>query len=274
MDRDISRRTGLGLLGSGLATSLAGCAGIFSDSQQSNTVTSAAGSSPTTATTTTQAETQTQTPTATEADTQTPQESINLKRPPAALLGLLIPSNPNSYNYPVVGSNDASQTVTFYGGWKCPYTKSFVLNGYQRILRDYVQSGDLRIKFRAVPYDNGEPFHGPDEPFAAQVGQAVWHTSPQAFWRYFAYVFANAQQTDGWATPRRMRKFVTTANAQPPQKIISQAQSRVYQQEIQQTMARVNSIPIEYIPRIVVNGTVTAPTVDLSATLKEIENVL
>nr|WP_255767639.1 thioredoxin domain-containing protein [Haladaptatus halobius] len=173
-----------------------------------------------------------------------------------------------------MGDGDAPVTATVYGAWKCPYTQNFVLEDMTSIIEQYVEPGNVALEFRAVAYEDGEGFHGPDEPRAARAGLAVWHFDPTSYWSYFGYLFQNQQSFDGWATIKRLLRFAKKAGVRHRDRIESEIESGSYQSQIEETMSRVQKIPIPAVPRVVVDGTVTVPTVAPERTRTQLERAL
>lgn len=258
MTQEPTRRRLLGLLGTGATVGLAGCSGVIGGSRPD-------GGTPT--------PTPTRTASSASETTERP-DTVEITEPPSGLLGVRVASPPDSSAYAVMGASDAPVTATVYGSWKCPYTQEFVLSQLGTLIRKFVKPGELKLRFRAAPYEDGEPLHGSDEPFVTRVGLAVWHRNPDAYWRYFAYAFENVQTIAGWATPERMRRLLAAAGVDSPEEIVAVARGDAHAAPIDRTMERVRSIPILRYPRIVVDGTVTAPTVDFSTTVKQIRQAI
>jgi hypothetical protein len=74
-----------------------------------------------------------------------------------------VPDSPSSLTYGTMGGGDRP-TVTYYGNWKCPYCAQFSASFLGDLVTDYVESGDINLRFRALSYINGKPFLGPDAP--------------------------------------------------------------------------------------------------------------
>ncbi len=107
------------------------------------------------------------------------------------------PSKPGEHKYATMGSEDAKVTARFYGAWKCPYTRHFVLEFLPTLIEEYVEPGDVAIEFRAVAYEDGEGFHGPDSPRAARAGLVIWNQQPDHFWKYFGTDIQKPEQRAG-----------------------------------------------------------------------------
>lgn len=176
-------------------------------------------------------------------------------------------------DYAVMGQADATR-ATVYGGWKCPYTRQFVRNQLPGIVREYVQSGDLRIEFRAVRFQTGTPYGG-DEARATRAGLAVWHERPDDFWPYFARVYATQPpETQEWATVDALTDRMTAVGIERTDPIREAITSGQYRSLWRATMDRVHRLGLEGIPRLALGGEVTAPTLRPAATRRQLETVL
>lgn len=205
--------------------------------------------------------TQAETPENTTADgnettqTTTPEEAseLELEEPDMVLHKAPLPSNPESKRYPTMGSDDAPLKVTFYGGWKCPYTRKFVTGFLNTLVRKYVLTGKIQLTFQFVAYDDGEGFHGPDEPMVARTGYAVWHSDPESFFHYMEYMYANQHRESGWYTIDKLVAIAQAADASTAKWLRYANESEKYQQPVEDTMDDVRAIPIESIPRLYIS---------------------
>lgn len=173
-----------------------------------------------------------------------------------------IPVSARSETYAVMGTEDAP-TLTLFGSWKCPYTREFVINDFGRIVEEYVDGGDVSIRFRSYAYDNGTPFLGPDAPRASWAGVSVWNHAPQEFWRYFATVFANQPpERYHWATLAQIRGFLQAADVPDESSIADDIHAGKNDERVRATTTAVNELGIDTVPRLVYDGTVVAPNLD------------
>lgn len=177
-------------------------------------------------------------------------------------------------DYAVLGSEDASETATLYGGWKCPYTKEFVDEMLPPIVAEYVAPGDLAIEFRAVRFQADESW-GDDEPRANRSGLAVWHEAPEQFPAYLATVFENqpSEQTE-WATVEKLVGFVERAGIAETQPIEESITAGEHSALWKDTMDAVSEKGIEGVPRFELGGEITAPILDPDATERQLENAV
>ncbi|KZN24087.1 thioredoxin [Haladaptatus sp. R4] len=269
----------LGLIGSGLTVGIAGCS-AFSKNESSENSSGRNGAQttetiqfPTTSTTDTEDGTETETETETTSEVE-PVDPEDLEPAPKAYRSVSRPEKADEHKYATMGSEDASVTARFYGAWKCPYTRHFVLDILPTLIEEYVKPGDVAIEFRAVAYEDGEGFHGPDSPRAARAGLVVWNQEPDQFWTYFGTVFKNQNSAPGWATTETLLNLAEKADVSDRSDIASLIESGKYQSQIEKTMDQVHDIPITRVPRIVVGDTVTAPTVSPKKTKAQLDAAL
>ncbi|WP_192498480.1 DsbA family protein [Halorussus halophilus] len=258
------RRRFLQLGGTALVGALAGCNSVMNgDSNQTTTGRATSGSTMGTIEKSTTTETQTARPTETTVKDPTA-ANVSFQKPGGVISSVSIPKQPTSYKYPVMGSDDAPLTLTFYGGWKCPYTHNFAIKYMETFLKKYVKTGKVQLRFRGVAYNDGEPFHGPDEPRLARAGLAVWTAEPKSFWDFFDLWFHNQQRDSGWATTENILAVAKEAGVskQARKWVVEAIQTGKYQRHIDQTMKQVKQIPIPTIPRIVVDGKPLSPNTE------------
>lgn len=268
MPRERTRRQVLETLGVGALVGLGGCAGLAGPpgaaddpTTRRTTVTPATTERTTTTATTrttetTTRETTTDEPTTTEttAEEYEPPDIEGVEAPANGIADAPIPDDPGRHKYATMGPNDAPVQATLYGGWKCPYTRAFVTEFMGDIVDRYVAPGHLQLRFRAVPYRGGEPFHGPDEPRAARAGLAVWYNDPGDFWTYFSYMFTNQRGADGWADRDLLVGMADVAGVEHLRTIDGAIESGAFASQVGQTMDAVERVPIETIPRFTIEG--------------------
>jgi len=176
--------------------------------------------------------------------------------------------------YAVLGSSEAAETATLYGGWKCPYTREFLLQEFPDVVEQYVAPGQLAVEFRAVRFQADESW-GDDEPRANRAGQAIWHQTPEQFPAYVQTVFENqlSEQTE-WATLEQLGTFAEEAGIEEWEPIEQSITSGEYSERWKETMDVVREKGIEGIPRLELGGRITAPILDPAATDRQLEQTL
>lgn len=200
-------------------------------------------------------------------------ESVTIQSPDISLSDVPLPEERTQYAR--MGTSDATATATVYGNWKCPYTQEFVLNQLPDVVDRFVRSGDLALEFRALSYQSGEPFLGPDAPRAARAGLSVWDVDPESYWSYFAHVFANQpQERHEWAQPSLLVRFAEKSGVNGTQQVEQSIRSNAYAGPVQSTTGAASDLGIATVPRIFANEEITAPTVDFESTLSQLESAV
>lgn len=201
-------------------------------------------------------------------------ESDNIDKPTGIVQDVPIPDNTTNYEYPIMGDSNAPITATLYGGWKCPHTRNFVLGSFNEIIKEFVLPGDAAIEYRGVVYRNNEPLHGSDEPRVERAGLAIWHHDSTSYWSFFEYIFQNQQSASGWATIDRLLKIANAAGVSNQSRIENEIRQNSYQSQLDRTMKKVKEIPIAQIPRVVIDGETTAPSVNPDTTKTQFEQAI
>lgn len=262
MPKKRTRRRVLQLTGTALTAAVGGCASVtdkFSDDAEQTTT----SNTQTIATQTTEADEN-------ESQTTGTPEPVEIQPASGPIPKAPVPGSPGKHQYAVMGNADATATV--YGNWKCPHTKNFVNNLLPDIVTEYVEPGKLQVKFRALAYRSDEPFLGPDAPRAARAGLAVWNADPHSYWQYFASVFANQPDEDReWATTELLTRFAASANVQNQSQVTQKIGGNAYANLVNTTTTAASDANVYSVPRVVVDGTVTAPTVDFEATKEQLD---
>lgn len=94
---------------------------------------------------------------------------------------------------PVLGAADAPLTIIEWGDYQCTFCYRFHQNTLG-ILKEYVDSGDLRIIFQDFP------LNGHDSVLAAQAARCA--ADQGSFWEYHNILYQNwAGERTGWISP-------------------------------------------------------------------------
>lgn len=294
MSRDSTRRRFLEIAGTGALASLAGCASMIGDV------------SPDTTPEGTDAGTQTRTSDPAGASSSGSQnvsgsgssgsgsgssgsgeadsegdswsvESVTIDPADISLSSVPVPAGQNGSQsrYARMGREGASTVATLFGNWKCPYTQEFVLNDFPEVVDQFVRTGDLAIEFRSLAYLNDEPFLGPDAPRAAQAGLAVWELDPEAYWSYFGLVFSNQpQERHPWAKPSLLERFAESSDVSQTDELVRRVENGRYADAVEETTDVAVDQGVTTVPRIAVDGSLSAPTVDFEKTLSQLESAV
>lgn len=213
------------------------------------------------------------TPATTDSETATA-EPTTFARPDGAVADAPLPSDPGSYRYATMGADDAPVTATLYGAWLCRHTARVVSNVLGPLVEEYVAPGSVRLRFRAVPYEGGDGFHGPVEPKMARAALAVWNEAPERYWTFFRYLFANARAADAWPADE-LARLARAAGVEAAGPIRAAYAGRGgYRDDVGATMERVAAIPVPDVPRVVVGDAASKPSVSARETRRQLDEAI
>jgi len=101
---------------------------------------------------------------------------------------------------PVLGSPDAPITMIEFGDYQCLNCNRFFHNTEDDILRNYVETGKVKIIFMDFA------FIGPDSVIAAQAAHCAQEQGK--YWEYHDELYSNWNgENTGWASMNNLKKF-------------------------------------------------------------------
>ncbi len=185
-----------------------------------------------------------------------------------------IPDDTDSLTYATMGTNKDNPTATVYGNFKCPYTQEFVRGGYlEAVLNEYVTSGDLNLRFRALAYQPpGTTSHGTSDvyisesdPHISEAAMGVWDVSPDDYWEFFNYMFSDL--ISGSVSFSEMASRMQSSDVDDISTIIEHAESGKYMDAVRQSRYPAGEYGVSFTPTLVMNGETTAPHHDVDELL-------
>ncbi|MFD1511949.1 DsbA family protein [Halomarina rubra] len=170
--------------------------------------------------------------------------------PDTAVTNAPIPDSPGDYDYETMGSGDRP-TVVYYGDWKCPHCATFSTGALNELVGDYVQSGDLDLRFRAWN------IFGNDDVRAARAGLAVWNVDPQHYWTFHEYVMENqGESSREWATTDWLTTAAEKVGVSDVDAVRSQIEDDEYTRLMSRTATDATNAGYRGTPTLVVDGQV------------------
>jgi len=111
----------------------------------------------------------------------------------------------SSTGNPAIGDAKAPLTIAYWFDYQCPFCKQNELTVMPQLIKDYVDTGKVRIVFKDFS------FLGPDSDTLGHVARAVWQIAPDKFEAWHAAIYA-AQGTEntGWATTAEIKKITAS----------------------------------------------------------------
>lgn len=118
-----------------------------------------------------------------------------------SLADVPLPPNASRRPYPVMGTDDDNPTLTVYGSFVYPNTRTFALGNLQTIVSEFVEPGHLNVEFRSLAYPDDHWLNSVQgEERLAQLALGVWEKNNwDVYWAFFEYLFEN-QGEFAWRT--------------------------------------------------------------------------
>lgn len=90
---------------------------------------------------------------------------------------------------PAIGDSKAKVTIVEFSDFQCPYCRSFFVETYGQLKKDYIDTGKVRLVFRDYPL----PFHATAKPAALA---SLCANDQGKFWQYHDKVFNEQQKRE------------------------------------------------------------------------------
>jgi len=104
-------------------------------------------------------------------------------------------SQPDAAGEPFVGSQDAPLTLFYWSDFQCFYCKNFEQETLPFLVKEYVDTGKLRIVFKDLQ------FLGLGSFVAGLASKAVWETTPERYLEWHEAMFAKqGAENGGWSS--------------------------------------------------------------------------
>ncbi len=149
---------------------------------------------------------------------------------------------------PFIGSPNAPVTIAEWSDWQCPFCDQFEEQTLPAIIRDYVNTGKVKIVFKDLQ------FLGSDSQTAGVMGRAIWSIDPQSYFKWRTYVYGHqGQENSGWATEEKLLGMAGAVGINTAQlsSAIAKNQS-AYQAEIDADKQEGSSMGIVSTPSFVI----------------------
>lgn len=95
---------------------------------------------------------------------------------------------------PYIGKANAKIVLAYWSDYQCPFCKQFELTTLPQIIKDYVDTGKVKVVFKDYP------FLGEDSTTAAEYEHAIWNLYPDKYfaWREAMYEAQDAEGDEGF----------------------------------------------------------------------------
>lgn len=164
---------------------------------------------------------------------------------------------------PFIGAENAPVTIAFWSDFQCPFCKQFELNTFPQIVKDYVDTGKVKVVFMDFT------FLGQDSIAAALYSRSVWKLYPNQYyaWRTAMYEAQDEEQDIGFGDAASIDKLNAKIAGIDAAKVAAdvKANASTYQAELdadkaEAAKAGVNATPAVIIGTQVILGAYPYPT--------------
>lgn len=84
----------------------------------------------------------------------------------------------------VLGNPDAPVTLVEYADYQCPACGQFARESLPQVIRDYVESGQVKVEFRVYPFLGGQDLNDPNNESVNAAMAAECARDQGKFWEY------------------------------------------------------------------------------------------
>jgi len=156
---------------------------------------------------------------------------------------------------PFIGKVDAPVTIVEWSDFQCPFCKNFELNTLPQIIKEYVDTGKVKIMFMDFA------FLGNDSTTAGEYNRAVWKLYPDAYfaWRTAVYNAQDAENS-GFGNAASIDKLNATIAGIDATKVAAdvKANTSAYRAQMEADKAEAQKIGINATPSFVIGTQVIA----------------
>lgn len=151
---------------------------------------------------------------------------------------------------PFIGNANAPVTIAFWSDFQCPFCKQFELNTFPQMVKDYADTGKVKIVFMDFA------FLGNDSITGALYSRAVWKLYPAQYfaWRTAMYTAQDEEGDKGFGNAASIDKLDATIPGLDAAKIAAdvRANTSTYQEEIDADKAEAQKAGVNATPSFVI----------------------
>ena len=183
--------------------------------------------------------------------TQTAPAAANLGAQPS-IPSAINAAEVNSKGDATIGDANAPLTMAYWYDYQCPFCQQNDENTISQVVKDYVQTGKMRIVFKDFA------FLGPDSDTLGHVARAVWEVNPSKFYAWHKAVFDNqGQEGSGWATADKIRSITASVlSASETTRVMQLMQSNAakYKTAMESDKADGNKVGVSGTPAMLIGS--------------------
>lgn len=151
---------------------------------------------------------------------------------------------------PFIGSANAPVTIAFWSDFQCPFCKQFELNTFPQIVKEYVDTGKVKIVMMDFT------FLGNDSTTAALYSRSIWKLYPSQYmaWRTAMYTAQDQEGDQGFGNAASIDKLDATIAGIDAKKVTDdvKANTSTYQAEVDADKAEAQKAGVNATPGFVI----------------------
>lgn len=154
---------------------------------------------------------------------------------------------------PTIGQADAKVKIVEFGDYKCPVCAMFSQQIMPKIKSEYVDTGKVSFSYQNWTIITPEA----DSFTAAMAGQAIYHQSNEAFWKFYdaMYKNQNPNEREIWATSDYITELAKKEGLNIDiDKLKSDIENRTYADEVNKQNKLASNNGFTGTPTILING--------------------
>ena len=151
---------------------------------------------------------------------------------------------------PFIGQVNAPVTIAFWSDFQCPYCKNFELNTLPDIIKNYVDTGKVKVIFMEFA------FLGDDSTTAALYSQSIWKLYPSQYfaWRTAIYTAQDEEGNVGFGNAASIDTLNATIVGIDAAKVAADVNTNksVYQETLDADKAEAGKVGADATPSFVI----------------------
>ncbi|MCS1352630.1 DsbA family protein [Mechercharimyces sp. CAU 1602] len=165
------------------------------------------------------------------------------------------------------GEENAPVTVVKFGDFKCPHCKTVYDSVLPQLQEEYIDKGKVKFQFMNLPVVSE------DSNTAAQAGEAIYAENPDAFWKYYDYLYSNqGDPHEIWATKEYILDVINKEKLDVDANKVAEAlDEKTYVKEVNLDKQEATKAGLKSVPALFVNGKLVEDPYDFDSLRTMIE---
>ncbi|AXQ50898.1 DsbA family protein [Lysinibacillus fusiformis] len=157
---------------------------------------------------------------------------------------------PSIEGQPIFGETDAPVTIVEFGDFKCPACKAWGDTVFPKLVKDYIESGDVNFAYVNVP------FHGQESVLAALAAESVYEQDPSVYWEFHKILFSSQPETakhdELWVTIEKLLELTSNMPSISPEKLTLDLEQELTMPKVEKDTALYKKHGVGVTPTIII----------------------